>query len=111
MSAFGPRRWLNRLLPGEPLDTLFAMLLDVLAVCLGYAAALMLRFEADVPSDSVALALWLVPLLGVAFVAANALLGVYRTVWAFGGLADILLLFRPIALVTALVFVVHIGIP
>ncbi len=111
MSATGVRRWLNRLLPGEPLDTAFAMLLDIAAVCVSYTAALLLRFEANVPSDSVHLALWLVPLLGVAFVAANVFLGVYRTVWAFGGLADILLLFRPIALVTAVVFLIHIGIP
>lgn len=105
------RRWLNRLLPGEPPDTLSAMLLDVAAVCLGYAAALLLRFEADIPSDSIDLAVWLVPLIGLAYVAANAVFGVYRTVWAFGGLADILLLFRPIVLVTGLVFVAHIGVP
>ncbi|MCA9831587.1 MAG: nucleoside-diphosphate sugar epimerase/dehydratase [Dehalococcoidia bacterium] len=111
MSPSGVRRWLNRLLPGEPLDTAVAMLLDIAAVCISYTAALLLRFEANVPSDSVHLALWLVPLLGIAFVAANVFLGVYRTVWAFGGLADILLLFRPVALVTAVVFLIHIGIP
>ncbi len=47
------------------------------------------------------------PLLALVYVAANVVFGVYRTVWTYGSLGDILNLFLPIAVATALIFGVN----
>jgi FlaA1/EpsC-like NDP-sugar epimerase len=93
-----------RRLTGDPLRTAGAMLLDALIVVGAYAAALLLRFDADVPRQNLDFVVRVVPFIALAYVAANLLFGVYRTVWAYGSLGDILALFRPVLLVTLLVF-------
>ncbi|MFN0093730.1 MAG: polysaccharide biosynthesis protein [Dehalococcoidia bacterium] len=99
------RRWSVRwLFAGNVVDTAGAIALDAIVVGLAYGAALFLRFDSEVPHASGILVLQLLPLLALAYVAANAFSGVYRTVWAYGGLGDIIGLFRAVACVTAVVF-------
>ena len=97
-------RQLRRLAPGNPLETTLAVVLDLLVVGAAYTVAYLLRFDASVPGENVALAYWVVPVIAVAYVVANAFFGVYRTVWAYGSVGDVLALFRPVLLITALVF-------
>ena len=100
----GVGRMFSRLFAGDPAHVSAAILFDVAVVAAAYAAALLLRFEGSVPPASVDAGLLLVPAIAVGFVAANIGFGVYRTVWAYGGIGDILTLFRPVVLVTVLVF-------
>lgn len=102
-----PRFALRRLFPGDTAGTVIAILLDVLVVAAAFAAALLLRFDGDVPRENAVHVARLLPLLALLYVAANVVFGVYRVVWAYGSVADILGLFRPVALVTALVFGVN----
>jgi FlaA1/EpsC-like NDP-sugar epimerase len=84
-----------------------AVAMDVLVVCMAYAAALLLRFDADVPRENSDFILKIVPFIALLYVLANAVFGVYRTVWAYGSLGDILALFRPVLLATLLIFGVN----
>jgi FlaA1/EpsC-like NDP-sugar epimerase len=102
----GIARIASRLFAGDPIHVLAAVLLDLAVVAAAYAAAMLLRFEGNVPADSVDIALWAVPVIALGFVAANIGFGVYRTVWAYGGIGDILTLFRPIVLMTVVAFMV-----
>jgi FlaA1/EpsC-like NDP-sugar epimerase len=97
-------RFFRRLIPGEPVATAAAMVLDVLVVYVAYAASFLLRFDGDVPRANAEFALGAVPVIAAAYVIANLLFGVYRTIWAYGSLGDILALFRPVLLVTMLAF-------
>jgi hypothetical protein len=56
-------------------------------------------------------ALWVVPLIALAYVAANFPFHVYRTIWAYGSLGDIIQLSRPVLAVTVLVFGINIFAP
>ena len=95
-----PERFLARLLPGDPLGTALAMLLDAAVVIAAYVAALLLRFDANVPRDNAEFAAKVLPFIVAAFVVANLLFGVYRTMWMYASVGDILALFRPVAVVT-----------
>ena len=95
----------RRMVTGDPLHTLAAAFLDMLVVGLAYAAALLLRFDADVPRANAEFAWRVVPFLAGGYVFANLVFGVYRTVWAYGSLGDIIALFRPVLLVTLIAFV------
>ncbi len=97
-------RRIRHLLPGGVLGTFVAVVLDLTVVAMAYAAALLLRFDGNVPGENVSFAIKVIPALAVSYVAANVLFGVYRTVWAYGSLGDILALFRPVLLVTVVVF-------
>jgi FlaA1/EpsC-like NDP-sugar epimerase len=68
----------------------------------------MLRFDADVPQDSLDTAIRAVPVIALAYVVANFSFHVYRTIWAYGSLGDVIALFRPVLLVTVVVFGVSI---
>jgi FlaA1/EpsC-like NDP-sugar epimerase len=92
------------LLSGDNVRAVGAMALDLVVVCLAYAAALLLRFDADVPRENLDFTVRVVPLIAAVYIAANLLFGVYRTVWAYGSLGDILALLRPVVLSTALIF-------
>ncbi len=94
----------RRMVTGDPLHTLAAAFLDMLVVGLAYAAALLLRFDADVPRANAEFAWRVVPFIACGYVFANLVFGVYRTVWAYGSLGDIIALFRPVLLVTLLTF-------
>lgn len=101
------RNALSRSLAGDPIHIAAAIVLDVLVVGAAYAAALLLRFDGSVPRESAVFAARVFPFIAAAYVLANMLLGVYRTVWAYGSIGDILALFRPVLLVTLLVFTVN----
>ena len=97
----------RRMVTGDPLHTLAAAFLDMLVVGLAYAAALLLRFDADVPRANAEFAWRVVPFIACAYVFANLVFGVYRTVWAYGSLGDIIALFRPVLLITLITFVAN----
>ena len=60
----------RRMVTGDPLHTLAAAFLDMLVVGLAYAAALLLRFDADVPRANAEFAWRVVPFLAGAIVEA-----------------------------------------
>jgi FlaA1/EpsC-like NDP-sugar epimerase len=97
----------NSLLIGDNARAIGAMALDAIVVALAYSAALLLRFDAEVPRENLEFTIRVVPLIAAVYVVANLLFGVYRTVWAYGSLGDILALLRPVALATVLVFGVN----
>ncbi|MEO9254613.1 MAG: nucleoside-diphosphate sugar epimerase/dehydratase [Tepidiformaceae bacterium] len=98
---------LSALLTGDPVRTGAAMVLDVLVVFAAYWAALLLRFDGAVPHSNGEFTFRVLPFIAAAYIAANVLFGVYRTMWAYGSLGDILGLFRPVLLVTVVVFGVN----
>ena len=65
-----------------------------MVIGLAYAAALLLRFDAEVPRQNLEFVLKIFPLIAALYVVANYIFGVYRTVWGYGSLGDILALFR-----------------
>ena len=99
-----PRFLLSRFLAGDPVDVIVAIALDVAVLAAALAAGLLLRFDGDVPRRSVEFSIQVFPLLVLAFVMANALFGVYRTVWNYASVGDVLNLFRANAFVTAVLF-------
>ncbi|WP_322796091.1 nucleoside-diphosphate sugar epimerase/dehydratase [Tepidiforma sp.] len=101
-----PLAALRRLAPGDPLSTLLAIALDVAVVGVALACALLLRFDAEVPRRNAEFVARIFPLIAAAYVAGNLLFGVYRTVWTYGSIGDIIGLFRPVFLVTMLIFAV-----
>ncbi len=97
----------NNLLNSDTIRIVSAMALDAIVVALAYAAALLLRFDADVPSENSEFVLKVVPFIAALYIVANLVFGVYRTVWAYGSLGDILALFKPVLLATVLIFGVN----
>jgi FlaA1/EpsC-like NDP-sugar epimerase len=67
----------------------------------------LLRFDAEVPRENSEFVLRVFPVIALTYVAANLVFGVYRTVWAYGSLGDILALLRPVVLATLLIFGVN----
>jgi FlaA1/EpsC-like NDP-sugar epimerase len=98
---------LARVAGAEATRTAAAIVLDVLVVVAAYAVALLLRFDADVPHQNAELVAKVVLALAFGYVAANWMFGVYRTIWAYGSLGDIIALFRPVLLVTIVIFGVN----
>ena len=97
----------ERLFTGDNARALGAMVLDVLVIALAYAAALLLRFDAEVPRRNLRFVLEVFPLIAAVYITANIVFGVYRTMWAYGSLGDILALFRPIVFATVAIFAVN----
>ncbi|MEX0783199.1 MAG: nucleoside-diphosphate sugar epimerase/dehydratase [Dehalococcoidia bacterium] len=102
---------LSRFVASESVHVAGAMALDVVVVVVAYAAALILRFDSSVPEESVDTALWAVPLIAAAYITANLFFHVYRTIWIYGSLGDVIQLFRPVLLVTAVIFAVNVFAP
>ena len=98
---------LQRIAGAEATRTAAAIILDVVVVVVSYAVALLLRFDANVPYQNAELTAKVVLVLAFGYVAANWMFGVYRTIWAYGSLGDIIALFRPVALVTIVIFGVN----
>ncbi len=97
----------GRLFSGDTARTAGAMVLDLLVIALAYAAALLLRFDAEVPHRNLEFVLLVFPLLALVYITANVVFGVYRTVWTYGSLGDILNLFLPVLVSTSLIFGVN----
>lgn len=104
MSATSSRA---RLISSESFRIVGAAAADVMVIGLAYAAALLLRFDAEVPRQNLEFVLKIFPLIAALYVVANYIFGVYRTVWGYGSLGDILALFRPVLLSTLLIFGVN----
>jgi len=103
-----PVSFVSRMLNGDAARASGAMMLDALVVIAAYVAALLLRFDASVPHENGQFVGRVLPLIIIAYIAGNLLFGVYRTVWAYGSLGDIIALFRPVLVVTVLVFGINI---
>ena len=97
----------SNLFSGDNSRAIGAMVLDVLVVALAYAAALLLRFDAEVPRQNSEFVLAIFPVIAAVYVVMNLVFGVYRTVWSYGSLGDILALLRPVLLATLLIFGVN----
>lgn len=97
----------DRIFTGDNARALGAMALDVMVVGLAYAAALLLRFDAEVPRQNLRFVLKVFPLIAAVYIVANVVFGVYRTMWAYGSLGDILALFRPVLFATFVIFGVN----
>ncbi len=103
----GDTRAVRGILASPALHTGAAIALDVLVVCAAYTAALLLRFDGHIPDSNGEFAVRVVPFIALGYVAANWVFGIYRTMWAYGSLGDILGLFRPVLAVTLIVFGVN----
>jgi FlaA1/EpsC-like NDP-sugar epimerase len=84
---------------------------DIGIVVVSYALALYLRFDGEVPNESWHQLAWAGPLIGIAYVCAYHVTGVYRTAWQYGSVRDALLLAASVAAVTASVLVVNALLP
>ena len=87
------------------------LLLDMGIVIGSYAFALWLRFDTHVPGESWRQLAWAGPLIGIAYILAYQMLGVYRTAWQYGSVRDAVMLATAVALVTVAVFTVNAMLP
>jgi FlaA1/EpsC-like NDP-sugar epimerase len=86
--------------------------IDIGIVIGSYAFALWLRFSPqEVPAESWRQLAWAGPLIGIAYILAYQMLGVYRTAWQYGSVRDALMLAVAVAAVTAGVFAVNVLLP
>jgi FlaA1/EpsC-like NDP-sugar epimerase len=92
---------------GQLLRSLPSLLIDFLIVMGSYAAALALRFDANVPRESWHWLSFAVPLIALGYVFANIVFGVYRTAWQYGGIVDVFNMGLAVTLVTLLAFGVN----
>ncbi len=92
-------RWL-RLLP--------VLALDGLLVVACYAAALALRFDGDVPRESMVFFGKVIGVIVVAYLVGNYFFGVYRTAWQYAGIADAMSLAFSVGLVSILLLGVNV---
>jgi FlaA1/EpsC-like NDP-sugar epimerase len=83
------------------LARLGTILFDIGMVCVAYAFALWLRFDGDVPNVSWNYLLWAGPLIGIAYVVAYSIVGVYRTAWQYAGARDAVFMVAAVGVVTA----------
>ncbi|MGE3594764.1 MAG: SDR family NAD(P)-dependent oxidoreductase [Dehalococcoidia bacterium] len=84
-----------------------SLVLDAGIIVAGYAVALLLRFDADVPRISWDTFRTAAPLIVAAYLAAFFISGIYRTAWQYGGVGDVLNLGRAVLLVTILIFAIN----
>src|SRR5947207_14912320 len=90
------------------LGLLPVVLLDAAIVLAAYAAALALRFDGDVPGESIrffAAASWFIAL---AYIAGNVFFRIYRTSWKFAGIVDAINLALAIGLVSIFLFAINV---
>ena len=73
-----------------------------------YAAALALRFDANVPGESWRWLSFAVPLIALGYIFANIVFGVYRTAWQYGSVVDVFNLGLAVSVVTVLAFGVNV---
>src|SRR5215216_4290431 len=81
-----------------------AMVLDGIVVVAGYAVALLLRFDGEVPRISWETFWAAAPVLVALYVAGFFAFGIYRTAWQYGGTHDVLTLAAAVGSVTAATF-------
>jgi FlaA1/EpsC-like NDP-sugar epimerase len=79
------------------------LLLDALLVAASYAAALALKFDGDIPRESVVFYGQVIVPIALAYIAGNYFFGVYRTEWKYASIADAISLASAVGLVSILV--------
>jgi FlaA1/EpsC-like NDP-sugar epimerase len=103
-------RFMNRGLPRSLVDALRlipVLVVDAAIVLAGYAAALALRFDGDVPSESIETFARAAPLIAGAYIISNVLFRIYRTSWKYAGIYDALNLAISIGVVSMALFAVN----
>ncbi|MBI5284219.1 MAG: polysaccharide biosynthesis protein [Chloroflexi bacterium] len=101
---------MNRGLPPSLRDLLRlvpVLLLDVAVVLAAYAAALALRFDGDVPRESIrffAATSWFIAL---AYLAGNFFFRIYRTSWKYAGIVDAFNLALSIGVISIFLFAIN----
>jgi FlaA1/EpsC-like NDP-sugar epimerase len=91
----------------EALRLLPVLLLDAAIVLAAYAAALALRFDGDVPSDSINFFLKAAPFIAGAHLVGNVLFRIYRTSWKYAGIVDAFNLALSIGVVSVFLFAIN----
>lgn len=76
--------------------------LDTLVVVASYAAALALRFDGDVPPESIRFFAIVWPAIVAAYLTGNYFFGIYRTAWQYASIADAMSLGSAVGLVSIL---------
>lgn len=82
--------------------------LDALLVVASYAAALALRFDGDVPRESMVFFGQVVAAIVLAYLVGNYFFGIYRTAWQYAGLSDAITLASSVGLVSILLLGVNV---
>ena len=89
------------------LRVLITLCIDAGIVFACYLGALLLRFDGRVPADSISTFHAVVPLIILAYLISNYLLGIYRTAWQYGGIADALSLAQSTGAATLILFLAN----
>ncbi len=72
----------------------FEVLLDVLLIALAYYGAYLLRWDAQIPSDQIAILVDTLPIVVAAELLMFLVVGLYRGLWRYTGIDDLLLIAR-----------------
>src|SRR3990170_4906273 len=87
---------------GRGLGLLPVLTRDALLVVASYAAALALRFDGDVPRESMVFFGQVIAVIILAYLTGNYFFGIYRTAWQYASLADAITLASAVGLVSVL---------
>ncbi len=101
---------MNRGLPPSLRDAIIlipVLILDAAIVIAAYAAALALRFDGDVPGDSIRFFAQVAPGIAGAYVVGNFCFRIYRTSWKYAGIVDAFNLAVSIGVVSVFLFAVN----
>jgi FlaA1/EpsC-like NDP-sugar epimerase len=104
-------QYMNRGIPPSIRDALRlvpVLLLDAAIVIGAYAAALALRFDGEVPGDSLRFFARVAPLIAAAHLTGNFVLRIYRTSWKYAGIVDALNLAVSIGVVGGVIFTIDV---
>src|SRR3990172_7561061 len=82
--------------------------LDALLIVASYAAALALRFDGDVPRESMVFFGQVIAVIILAYLTGNYFFGIYRTAWQYASLADAITLASAVGLVSVLLLGVNV---
>lgn len=83
------------------------LILDAGLVLAAYAGALALRFDGDIPSESIRFLGEVAAGLALAYIAGNYFFRIYRTDWKYAGMMDAINLALAVGLVSGIVFGVN----
>jgi FlaA1/EpsC-like NDP-sugar epimerase len=82
--------------------------LDAILVVACYSAALALRFDGDVPRESMVFFGQVVAIIVLAYLAGNYFFGIYRTAWQYAGIADAMSLASAVGLVSVVLIGINV---
>ena len=81
--------------------------LDALLVAAAYAGSLALKFDGDIPRDSIIFYGQVIGGIALAYIAGNYVMGIYRTAWQYASLADAINLAVAVGIVSILLLGVN----